>query len=62
MAFELAIVRLEHGEWLAENGRVADAEPLFAEARETFERLRATPWLERLSRVDLAEAEPVAVD
>ena len=38
---------LEHGEWLGEQGRADEAEPLLAEAREIFERLGATPWLER---------------
>ena len=52
--FWLACVLLEHGEWLAETGRPADAEPLLAEAREIFERLGAAPWLERLDAI----AEP----
>ena len=39
MPFELAVVRLEHAEWLAESGRAAEAEPLLDEARATFERL-----------------------
>jgi hypothetical protein len=30
-------------------GRPDEGEPLLAAARETFERLRATPWLERAS-------------
>jgi hypothetical protein len=50
-AFELAVVQLEHAEWLAREGRTDDAEPLAAEAREIFERLRATPYLERVDRL-----------
>ena len=46
--FWLAAVLLEHGEWLAQSGRADEAEPLLEEARETFERLEATPWLARL--------------
>jgi hypothetical protein len=46
--FELAVVQLEHAEWLLGQGRGDEAEPLLAEAREIFERLRARPWLERL--------------
>jgi hypothetical protein len=46
--FWLAAVLLEHGEWLAKAGRTEEAEPLLKEARETFERLEAKPWLERL--------------
>jgi len=46
--FYLAVTQLEHGEWLAAEGRDAEAQPLLAEARETFELLKATPWLDRL--------------
>ncbi len=49
MPFWLAITETEHGEWLASHGRAAEAEPLLAEARETFERLEADPWLERVA-------------
>ncbi len=45
--FYLAVTHLEHGEWLIGQGRADEAEPLLAEARETFERLEARPWLER---------------
>jgi hypothetical protein len=45
--FEEAVVLLEHAEWLARIGRPAESEPLLAQARETFERLGAVPWLER---------------
>ena len=38
--FWLAVTLLEHGE-------AVEREPLLAEAREIFERLGATPWLER---------------
>jgi hypothetical protein len=48
MPFELAVVLLEHAEWLAGEGRLEEAEPLAAEARAIFERLRARPYLERL--------------
>jgi predicted ATPase/class 3 adenylate cyclase len=55
--FYLAVVLLEHGEWLAETGKSDEAEPLLREAREIFERLGAAPWLERLDA--LAEPAPV---
>ena len=45
--FYLAVVRLEHAEWLAAEGGADAADQLLAEAREIFERLEATPWLER---------------
>lgn len=51
MPFHLAVARLEHAEWLASRGRGEDALPLLVEARDTFEGLRAVPWLQRLDRV-----------
>ena len=62
MPFDLAVVRLEHAEWLASVGRAVDAAPLLGEARTIFERLRATPWLERVARVERAPAQPAVVD
>jgi tetratricopeptide (TPR) repeat protein len=50
--FWLAVTELEHGEWLTGERRTQDAEPLVAEAREIFERLEATPWLERALAVE----------
>ena len=49
--FELAVVQLEHVEWLASEGRADDGAAPAAEAREIFERLQAKPWLERLDRM-----------
>jgi tetratricopeptide (TPR) repeat protein len=54
----LAVTQLEHGEWLAAQGRAAEAEPLFAEARETFERLGATPSLGRMAQAGSAGRDP----
>jgi tetratricopeptide (TPR) repeat protein len=45
--FLLACTELEQAEWLVAQERSEDAAALIAEAREIFERLRATPWLER---------------
>jgi tetratricopeptide (TPR) repeat protein len=50
--FHLAVTRLEHAEWFAAQGRIEEAQPLVLEAREIFERLEATPWLDRLGTVD----------
>ena len=47
MPFRLAVVQLEHAEWLLGRDRTEEAGPLVAEARETFERLEARPWLDR---------------
>jgi tetratricopeptide (TPR) repeat protein len=58
--FWLAVTLLEHGEWLSGEGRLEEAEPLFAEAREIFERLEATPWLERLDRAAPPSAVPAS--
>jgi predicted ATPase/class 3 adenylate cyclase len=49
--FWLAVTQLERAELLVEHDRTAEAEPFLAEAREIFERLDATPWLERLDGV-----------
>ena len=54
--FWLAVVELEHAEWLATQDRNDDAGPLLGEAREIFERLEAAPWLDRLA----ARSEAVA--
>jgi tetratricopeptide (TPR) repeat protein len=54
----LAVTRLEYAEWLLAHERASDADPLLAEARETFERLETTPWRERADRA-LADARPV---
>jgi class 3 adenylate cyclase/tetratricopeptide (TPR) repeat protein len=50
--FHLACTELEHAEWLVSRGRADEAAPLVAEARETFERLRAAPSLERLDALE----------
>jgi class 3 adenylate cyclase/tetratricopeptide (TPR) repeat protein len=49
--FYLAVTQLEHAEWLAGRDRLDDAQPLFSESREIFERLAATPWVERCDAV-----------
>ena len=58
----LALTLLEQGEWLVEQGRADEAEPLLGEAHEIFERLGARPWLERAGRTatEEREATPVA--
>jgi tetratricopeptide (TPR) repeat protein len=43
LVFLLACTQLEHAEWLVSVGRNEEAQPLLAEARETFEGLKATP-------------------
>ena len=52
LVFDLAVTRFEHGEWLARQGRAEQAGPLLAAARQTFEVLGATPWLERLQAIE----------
>jgi hypothetical protein len=49
VAFSLAVTLLEYGEWLVRQGRREEAEPLLDEAGYVFERLQATPWLDRLA-------------
>jgi ATP/maltotriose-dependent transcriptional regulator MalT len=54
--FWLAVTQLEHSEWLAGQGRRDEAEALVAEARETFARLEAAPWLERVAHLGVEVA------
>ncbi len=58
--FYLAVTQLEHGEWLAGEGRGDEAHPLLTEAEEIFERLGARPWLERLSALSDGEVASLA--
>ena len=51
LPFYLAVALLEHGELLVDQGRPAEAELLVSEATEIFDRLQATPWLERARRL-----------
>jgi tetratricopeptide (TPR) repeat protein len=46
--FQTAVVQAERAEQLVAAGRADEAARLFAEARDTFERLRAIPWLHRV--------------
>lgn len=59
-AFYLAVTQLEHAEWLTAQGRGDEAQPLLDEARQTFEQLQATPWLERAAQVTPVRREPEA--
>ncbi len=59
--FYLAVTQLEHGEWLTAQNRADEAKPLLAEARASFERLEATPWLERTAQVSPVGRKPEAV-
>jgi tetratricopeptide (TPR) repeat protein len=59
MPFWLGVTLLQHGEYLTAHGRAAGAAELLEEANEIFERLRATPWLERVRAV-LPAAAPAA--
>ncbi|MFJ8827441.1 AAA family ATPase [Streptomyces sp. NPDC102467] len=45
--FERAQTRLDYGEWLRRQRRIAEARPLLSAALETFQRLGARPWVER---------------
>jgi hypothetical protein len=49
--FWLAVTLLEHAERLTAASRPSEAEPLLSDAREIFQRLEATPWLERVTAV-----------
>ena len=51
LPFFLAVTRLEAAARLLAADREPDAEPLLAAAGQTFERLQATPWLDRVERL-----------
>jgi tetratricopeptide (TPR) repeat protein len=55
-AYWHATALLEQAEWLAAQDRAAEAAPLAAEARATFERLRVPPMLERVARLEGRDA------
>ena len=59
-AFYLAVTELEHAEWLTAQGRGGEAQPLLDEARQAFEQLQATPWIERAAQVTPARREAEA--
>jgi tetratricopeptide (TPR) repeat protein len=54
LPYELAIVLIGHGQFLADAGRTDEASPLYAEARAILERLGERLWLERLERIESA--------
>jgi predicted ATPase/class 3 adenylate cyclase len=58
IVFYVAVTQLEHAEWLISQQRADEAEPLLADARETFEQLQATPWLERTTQAAATRGEP----
>ena len=60
LPFYLAVVRLEHGEWLIAQGRSDDADGFLAEAAEIFGRLGATPWLERVAAARTGAAAEIS--
>ena len=58
--FWLSVTLLEHAEWLVDEGKSVEAEPLLAESGEIFERLKARPWFERVVRSS-GRSQPAAV-
>jgi predicted ATPase/class 3 adenylate cyclase len=61
LVFHHAATETEHAEWLIGQDRANDAEPLIAHARETFERLEAQPWLQRLNAIHAAAPTEIRV-
>jgi hypothetical protein len=61
-AFHLAVVQLDHAKWFLASGRPDEARTLLDEARETFERLHAAPWLATVERVAAEAGELAIVD
>jgi class 3 adenylate cyclase/tetratricopeptide (TPR) repeat protein len=58
LVFHVAVTQLEHAEWLTSQQRADEADALLAEARQTFERLEAAPWLERTGQAAATRGEP----
>ena len=48
LRFHLAVTLAEFGQWLETEGRFEEAGPILSEAREIFEGLKATWWLDRM--------------
>ena len=59
-AFWLAPVLHDYGAWLVSTGRPDEAAPLLTEARELFERMGATTWIQRLDAIAPAVAAQAA--
>jgi len=61
MPFYVALTLLDQGEWLTAQTRTHEAEPLLREAHDTFKRLEAKVWLERVIQSQPAgQAEAVS--
>jgi ATP/maltotriose-dependent transcriptional regulator MalT len=58
MVFGVARTRLELAELLVRRERSEEAQPLAAQARETFETLGASPWIARADSLQAAELAP----
>jgi hypothetical protein len=59
LIFWPAVTQLEQAEWLTSRERTDEAQPLLVQARETFKRLEAKPWLERIDAVRIATLDEV---
>lgn len=59
--FERAQTRLDYGEWLRRQRRIAEARPLLTTALDNFQRLGAPPWIER-AKAELRAAGIEAAD
>ncbi len=61
LPFWLGVTLVEQSEWLSGHGRLSEAGQFIDEATEVFARLRAAPWLDRLSRLTSVRAATVSV-
>jgi hypothetical protein len=62
--FWVAVTHCELGEWCVIQGRDAEAKEHLAQARATFEELRATPWVQRARSAmqrGVGDAEPATL-
>jgi hypothetical protein len=61
LPFQMAVTELEHGEWLAAQARGEEGQSLLGESREIFERLEATPWIDRVHAVQAGSRAEIPV-
>ncbi|HEY5659643.1 MAG TPA: adenylate/guanylate cyclase domain-containing protein [Gaiellaceae bacterium] len=59
LVFWLAVTQLEQAEWLTGCERSDEAQPLLLQARGTFERLEAKPWLKRVDAARIASLDEI---
>jgi len=60
-AYFLAPVLVDYGRWLVRKGQAEEAAPLLAEARDLFQEMGATAWLERVAHIEAGSSRTLEV-